>query len=372
MKRAVLTKVLILLTFACSVHTSFSAPPSPSVDTEGDWDWIELDTGELLKGKIKTLYDNDLEFDSDHFGVITISWSDIKQLHSSTDHTLRLRREAAKERAQGDKPGKKDGVVTGKLAMRDEKVEVSGPRENVTLEQDDVLGIVTGRKEDLWSVRLSMGGNFRRGNTDLDEYHAQIRVERRTVATRLNLNYRGNFSQTNEVETSNNHRVYGFFDYFMTARVFLRPIGFEYYRDPFQNLAHRLTIGGSIGYTLVDRSNLVVDVSAGPALQFTEFETVEEGNSTSENLAGVAQAEVDWEIDSDLDFLGSYGLQFAPSDGGGLSLYFENTLIYELSGDIDLELSLIWDRTGNPVSTSEGEEPDEDDLRLILGVGVEF
>jgi hypothetical protein len=35
----------------------------------------------------------------------------------------------------------------------------------------------------------------------------------------------------------------------------------EYYTDPFQNLAHRVTLGAGVGYDLIDRPNVEWNIS---------------------------------------------------------------------------------------------------------------
>ena len=51
-----------------------STPPEiwqpPSFDVQ-QWDWIQLDTGEWVKGRIKVLHEESVEIDSDHFDLIS-------------------------------------------------------------------------------------------------------------------------------------------------------------------------------------------------------------------------------------------------------------------------------------------------------------
>jgi hypothetical protein len=45
-------------------------------------DWIETKSGEWFRGKIKGLYNDALEFDSDELGVHTFDFDDIKMIKS--------------------------------------------------------------------------------------------------------------------------------------------------------------------------------------------------------------------------------------------------------------------------------------------------
>ena len=47
------------------------APPAD------EFDWIQLTSKEWLKGDIKIFFEYELEFDSDHFGVIKLDFDDI-------------------------------------------------------------------------------------------------------------------------------------------------------------------------------------------------------------------------------------------------------------------------------------------------------
>jgi hypothetical protein len=40
--------------------------------------------------------------------------------------------------------------------------------------------------------------------------------------------------------------------------------------------------------------------------------------------------------------------------------------------DLDVDISLSWDRVTSPESRRDGTEPKSDDLRLSVGIGWEF
>ena len=48
-----------------------------------DFDWIRLKSDEWLKGKLVSMYDGKLEFDSDELGVHTFDFADIKEIRTS-------------------------------------------------------------------------------------------------------------------------------------------------------------------------------------------------------------------------------------------------------------------------------------------------
>ena len=94
----------------------------------------------------------------------------------------------------------------------------------------------------------------------------KIKLERRTSLTHLKLEYIGNFSELDGVETINNQRVSEFFDVFLTRRLFLRVPQSEYYRDLCQNIGHRFIAGGGAGYYFIDKPKVEWLVTRGAGL----------------------------------------------------------------------------------------------------------
>ena len=62
------------------------SPPPPTPD---DYDWVRLISDEWLKGEVKVMYKDSLEFDSKELDLLTIDWLDIKELR--TAHVLEVR-----------------------------------------------------------------------------------------------------------------------------------------------------------------------------------------------------------------------------------------------------------------------------------------
>lgn len=94
---------------------------------DGDWDWIQLDTGEWLKGSVRSMYDNDLELDSDHFGIITINWNDVSRLYTAKNQSIRFRSNQNQRDTTTVKPFNEaqPKVAEGKLALECEIIRVT-------------------------------------------------------------------------------------------------------------------------------------------------------------------------------------------------------------------------------------------------------
>ena len=231
-----------------------------------------------------------------------------------------------------------------------------------------------GSKEwNYWSGKASLGLTLRAGNTESVEYNAQAHLQRRTTATRLSLDYIGNVSSADGAESANNNRVNTEFNLWLSRRLYLQLPFAEYYTDPFQNLAHRVTAGVGVGYDLIDRPTVEWNITAGPAYQKAWFESAEPGEPTEKGTAAfVFGSRFDWEITHRIELLLEYRGQYTSRAVGETTHHGVSTLSLELTKRFDLDVSFIWDRISNPKVALGGAEPKSDDFRLVVGLGVDF
>jgi putative salt-induced outer membrane protein YdiY len=372
-----------------------AATPTPSgtgvpwrpLEPGGDgFDWIQLKSGEWLKGSLKSMQDYSLEFDSEELEWQQFDWEDVYQVRSPHRHQVLL----------DGRPG--EGAPTQNflllprfsqiLAFSDERVSVEGSvqvsRDKVTVQGNDgpivfdrarLIAITpAGSHEiDYWSGKITVGLTALTGNTDSKGTNTTADLTRRTPATRLALDYLGTMEQLEGVESANNHRVTAVFDYWLSRRVYARVPALEYFSDPFTNVAHRFTGIVGLGYDIVHRQNLEWDVSMGPGYQWTKFDTVEAGESDSADtmvfaIGTSAEADITKRVDLNL----SYGGQFVSEEAGGALHHTVATLEIELTKVFDVDLSVVWDHVSNPQAAADGTVPEKDDVRSSLSLGVEF
>jgi putative salt-induced outer membrane protein YdiY len=338
------------------------APRLPDVSwvpPEDDFDWVQLKSGEWLKGKLKAMQDQVLEFDSEEMELQTFDWKDIRQLRSS--HANEMLFESF-------------GLFSGPVNITPDFVQIGGvePR---SFPRADLQSITPGGagERNLWSGRVSLGLSIDSGNTSSVDYNAQVRLQRRTPITRLSIDYLGNVSTQNDVQSANNHRVTGEFDYWLSRRLYLIVPRVEYYRDTFQNIDHRNTLGGGVGYDLIDRKRLEWNVSAGPAYQNTVFNSVPAGEPAERNAAALTfGSKLDWDITQRIELLLEYQGQYTSRSSGETYHHTVSTLSIDITKRFDLDISFIWDRTQNPRPNSSGVVPKKDDFRLVVGLGMRF
>ena len=354
--RLALAFCALLLAPFVPVHAQPSWPDGSQLPE--DFDWIRLPSDEWLKGDVTAMYDNELEFDSDELGVLTLDWKDIKELRSA---------EILQVRATGDRIG------TGRVMMSAGALEILGT--GLNLPQHEIISITAGEPRELnyWAIKVSAGATLRDGNSDQQDFYAQASATRRTVENRMRIDYVANYSQTNDIETTNNHRASFSWDRFITDRFFLRPAFGEYFRDPFQNIAERIWLGTGFGWQIEDTAIVSWEVFAGPAYQYTRFDEVEPGEDESVGSAAIVLGTFyERELTDWIDFEYEYGFQVTASRSGKYNHHMVGTLEIELTDSMDLDLSLIWDRIEEPQRDADGALPEKDDWRYVVALGWEF
>ena len=331
-------------------------PPSPAPDA---FDWVQLTSGEWLKGELIALYDGSLEFDSAELDDLTLDWDDIRQVRTGRVVQVRFR----------DRDS-----VTGRLVVDGDAVRVIGGTEE-QFARAGLMSITPGepREANYWSGNASFGFNLRQGNSDQVEANTVASARRRTLSSRIALDYFGNYNVTDDLTVTNNQRVNAGADWFVTPQLFVRPVVVEYYRDPFQNFAHRWTVGAAVGYQIVDSPRVSWEANVGPAFQHTTFSSVAEGEADTESTAAVwAGTTYTHELTKDIDYTLDYRFLVVKPEAGRYTHHFLTGLSMDAVGPLDLDVSFVWDRVQRPRPEAVGLVPKQDDYRLIFGVGFDF
>ena len=138
-----------------------------SKPTVTDFDWVQLVSGEWLKGEIKAMFKETLEFDSDKLDLLTLDWEDVKY-------------------AETHIPGRAfiegHGRVIGYLEITKTKVIVTSGEEVQEFDRSRLVSFITGGEEesDFWSAKFTLGLIVRSGNTDQVDYNAKANIKRQT------------------------------------------------------------------------------------------------------------------------------------------------------------------------------------------------
>jgi putative salt-induced outer membrane protein YdiY len=338
------------------------------------YDWVQLTSGEWLKGEIKVLYDDVLEFDSDELDLLKLDMEDVKRIIGSGTKIVRLEHPTAnhtKSRWQRPEPIS----VIGELEVTENKVIITSGVSEQVFSRSDLIAIVSGegKESQYWSAKISIGLNLTAGNTEQTDYSSNWDIRRRTAANRFVLNYLGNYSRTRDVDTVDNNRLNFYIDVFKARQYYWRAIFGEYFRDPFQNIENRYTLGTGIGYHLIKTPKTEWDVNVGLAYQHTRFNSVEAGEDPEASTPALAIGTLyETALTKTLDFDVNYSFNIVNEESGKYTHHFVTTLETEITSWLDFDISFVWDRVQEPTANADGTVPEPDDYRLIFSLGIEY
>ncbi len=330
------------------------------VPPEDGYDWIQLTSGEWLKGELIVLSTEEFEFDSDILDELILDREDVSRFYSTRTFGISIRGYE---------------LLSGQLRIDEQSVFVTtnGEVQSFSREQLVAITVSAERERDRWSGELTLGANVRRGNADFIEYHMIAGLERRTPQSRVFIDYIGSFNETEGVRVDNNHRVNVAFDKFSGTRFFWRPFIGQYFRDPFQNIEHQFTLETGVGYEITDTSRTEWDVWSAIGVNAVRRVSVESGQPSKIRSPALSLGtDFDTELTSWMDYLFSLQMTFLDEESGEYQHHLLTTLSTDLVRNIDFDVSFVWDRTQSPPPDATGAIPEKDDFRLMVGVSFDF
>jgi hypothetical protein len=344
---------------AAAEPSAESATWTPPTSADGP-EWIRLETGDWISGEIVLMRDEAIEFENPELGTLRLDWEIIKEFHSARVNTFVLDRRRSH---------------TGTAVMLDGVVRVVMAGETIEIAQADLLAIIPGEPSELnyWSLAAIGGLTLRSGNTDQEEFTIIARLRRENTATRSQVRYITAIGQLDGEATVNNTRLDGFVNLFLSRRFFLTPISASFYFDEFQNIDLRATPGAGIGYELVDRGTLDLDVEVGLGYQYTEYCSVlgsgDKSNQTAVILLG---ATLEWNLTTWLTLDSVLRTEIGIPDVGDTNSHLASILSAEVYGPFTLDMTFMWDWLVDPVTSASGVRPQSHDIALVGGFGLAF
>jgi len=332
-------------------------PPAPSPTSK---DWVRMSSGEWLRGTMEQIHDGDVKFDSDDLDDLELDWKEIVEVRSPHRHTYRFE-------------GRK--IVTGTMRMKDGVIQIDTGTRVETWKRGQLVAMQEGEPKEInfWSFKAGLGFIARSGNTDQTDLSASFSITRRTALTRFMMDYEGAFSSVNGDETANSHRFVTGFDVYLTRNLFLQVPVVELYRDPFVNIDLRATPGLGIGYDVLSNKWVTWEVGGGAGYQYTKFVSVQPGEASDSNdIALVASTGVDVDITKDIDWDTDFKLAAVPTDLDQSNMHLSSVISVELWGPLDLDTTFNWDWVNKPRETAGGAIPSSSDLRISVGLGLDF
>ncbi|WP_020207810.1 DUF481 domain-containing protein [Gilvimarinus chinensis] len=356
-------KYIFIFLLAVTVSTASNAESTTqsnyepvSVDLAAPWDWIQLTSGEWLKGDIDRMDNFKLYFDSSKLDALTIKWDNIESIYTNRVMAVLL---------------SDFTTVVGRIQTKNGRLYVE--EVDAEFSFDDVLNIASGEKkrQDLWSGDLSIGLNLREGNVNQEDLSMNVNLVGQTALNRVQFTYQGHYSSTDDVTSTNEDRVNLIWDKRWNKDWFWRPFFVEFYSDPFQNVDYQWTAGGGIGYFIYERYSLNWAVAAGPAYQRVKYVNTAATNPLG-SAAFFTATQYSHEVTDDIDIKLTYQVIFSSTESGKENHHLLMGFSFDLTDTIDLDINAYWDRTSEPQPDKEGNIPEKNDYRLSVGIGWEI
>jgi putative salt-induced outer membrane protein YdiY len=333
-------------------------PPIPDPKSK---DWIELTSGEWLRGDVKSLADEEFLFDSKELDELTLDWEDVKALRSPRILTYYF---------------KDIGTLVGTAVMKDSVVSIRMGQDVRDLPRSKLLSIIEGEPTELnyWSGKLSAGLVAQRGNTNQEDFNTIVFLRRQTTRTRLDINYSSNYGKVDGELNINNHNASTKFDLLIAAGFFVTPASINLYADKFKNIALRTTVGAGLGYFITRRKTFEWQVKLTGGYQSTRNVSVEQGQDDLQTGAVMIPAtSLDIDLTGSLELIAEYSATFDLT--GGRNNFQHAYLLFSLDAFSDLlevTFAVTLDRATNPQPAADGTVPDRNDYRANIGIGIVF
>jgi hypothetical protein len=347
---------------------------APAGSLPEGFDWIQLTSGEWLKGDLKVLYADSLEFDSDELDLLKFDWADVHQVITHEPQSIRIENPEAQNSRVWNMGGLAD-TVKGILHIEGDRVIIHTDEGTKEFDRSYLVSIAPGteRELDYWSAQLTLSLDVSQGNSEQLNYSTYAEVKRRTALSRFFADYRGIYATTYGTVTANSQRASSYYDIFSTRQFFWRPVIIDYFRDTFANIDHRTSLGAGLGYTLIDTAKTEWIVSPGIAYQGTRYDSVEPGEDEFVSTpAFLFSTQLDTDITKTIDFIVKYNFNVVNKESGTYSHNASAALEFELTSHLDFDLSVVWDRIQDPQPDSEGIVPEQDDFYFFFGISFEL
>ena len=333
------------------------------------FDWVRMVSGEWLKGDMKRMRDDNLEFDSDKLNMQNIDFADVTHVHSPVVNTY-----VFDDRIS----------ATGRAVVTPEKIIVETDEGTKIFDRSELESIVAGgeREKDWWSMKLRFGLTLNKGNTDQLTYDINFNTRREDRMTLLDLNYNTSFGQTGGVQNVNRHLGEEDFKVFVSSRWFVTPLFGQLFNDRFQNIQFRATPAAGAGLHIIDVPNVKWDFQTGVGYQYLNYRdaTLLTGASNPQHDAFIPlYTYADFDITGDIDLTVSWLTNLVVTTIGNTNHTGKADLAIELTSVIDLDIAFLFLRTEEPAPPAPpaaGAPPPDpikkNDYQLVVGISLEL
>jgi hypothetical protein len=328
------------------------------------FDWVRMVSGEWLKGEMKRMRDDNLEFDSDKLDMQNIDFADVTHVHSPVVNTY-----VFDDRVS----------VTGLAVITPDKVIVETVDGTETYPRSELESIVAGgeREKDWWSMKLRFGLTLNKGNTDQLTYDINFNTRREDEMTLLDLNYNTTFGRTDGTQNVNRHLGEFLFNVFLGSRWWVTPAFGQLFNDRFQNIRFRATPAAGAGVHIIDAPKATWDFVTGMGYQYLNYKDASQltSGSNPQNDGFIPLfTYADFDITGDIDLTLSWLTNLVFTTIGNTNHTGRAELAVELTSVIDLDIAFLYLRTEQPAPPPDPLAPaiKKNDYQLVVGISLEL
>jgi len=344
-------------------ETEIGVPPSYSITFGDTFDWLELASGEWVRGRVLRMRDDRIEFQSRHLGSESIDFARVLSIHSPHVNTYVFDKRVA---------------ATGLAVINEDEVIVETARGTRTFPRSELEGIVQGgeRERDWWSTRLRFGLTLNRGNSDQLTFDLLFNVHREDRMTRLDSNYHGNFGLTDGVQNVDRHLGDLDTNVFLSSRWFVVPLFGQLFNDRFQNIRLRATPAAGAGLHLIESPRVEWDFQSGIGYQFLRFvdgSQSDQGNPQNDAFVPFF-THATFDLADDVDLMLSWLTNLVVTNIGNTNHTGQAVLSMGITGILTVDLAFLYLRTERPAPPRDPADPAirQNDYQLIAGIVVEL
>jgi len=344
-------------------QTAAGVPDSFVIEFGDTFDWVQLVSGEWLKGEIKRMRDDTLEFESDKLDLQSIDFADALQIHSPQINTYVFDPHLG---------------VTGRAVVTPDKVIIETDEGTRSFDRSELVSIISGgeREKDWWSMKLRFGLTLNRGNTNQLTYDIKFNTRREDELTLLDLNYNAMFGRTDGVQNVKRHLGEFQLMVFLSDRWFVAPAFGQLFNDTFQNIKFRATPAAGAGVHIIDVPKVEWDFQTGAGYQYLSYldgASAPHGNPQNDAfLPFFTYASFD--ITGDIDLTVSWLTNLVVTTIGNTNHTGKADLSIEVTSIIDLDVAFLFLRTEDPAPPPDPADPPirKNDYQLVVGIALEL
>jgi putative salt-induced outer membrane protein len=156
--------------------------------------------------------------------------------------------------------------------------------------------LASPRVFDNWQGNIELGASRTTGNVESFGFYGAIEAERRGVSLDHSISARADFQETNGIQSAERINASWRPRYRIDSDLNVYGLA-QYEHDPLIALSSRYTVGGGVGYSVVDEADMKLRLDGGPAIRRTRTTAGEVFTA----VGGRASLDFDWKITPTLE-----------------------------------------------------------------------